>query len=59
MRIRESTSSADTRVSAVGGEEVLQVTEKRFPCSSWRDGSEQLPTLQPRKDSMLEHVGMS
>ena len=41
------------------GEEVLQVPEQRFPCSPWRISLEQISTLQPTKDPMLEQVGMS
>jgi len=29
-------NGVDPKVSAGGGEEVLQVPERRFPCSLWR-----------------------
>jgi len=36
MRICEKKNPADTKVMKKEGEEVLQATEKRFPCSLWR-----------------------
>jgi len=35
VRLCERNNSADPKVNAEGGEEVLQVPEHRFPCSPW------------------------
>ena len=36
VRKCERSSPADTKVSAEGGQEVLQTPEQKFPCSPWR-----------------------
>lgn len=65
----EKNSFADPKTSDEGGKEVFQAPGQRlpwslwrplwvklFPCSTWGTTSEQIYTLQPMEDPMLQHM---